>query len=322
VDGPKGESNGAMAQKNKTEHRKKLRACFLGGDAEALSDENVLELLLSFAIERKDVRPLSRDLIQTFGGLEQALSASPDDLLKIKGLGQATVCLIKLIQFIKTGVSPIEEKKADGNGPGHVQRTLFDPQPAEDVSDNRAPIETEALEPAPKKTPPSSKKPLRRKFQVSRSYYLEFNHLARILNLLLEKRDSKKISRSSLVEDSGFTSGQLASLISIGASLGLIRAGGQVLTSTGSLIAEHDLFFENQGTLEWCHYVGAGAYQNLIWFDIFNHLLAEEDPVSQEGWQDYFRTRLSGRYSDKTIKDHVPKEVRFIIDAYMDRNFN
>jgi hypothetical protein len=320
---PGGKATSVMEEKNKTGRGKTLREQFLDGEAEALSDGNVLELLLSFAIGRKDGRPLSRDLIQTFGGLEQVLSASPDDLSKIKGLGQATVCLIKLIRFIKTGVSPIEEKKAAENGTSHVQRTLFDPQPAEDVSDKHTPsIEAEAFEPAPKKTPPSPQKPLRRKFQVSRGYYLDFNHLARILNLLLEKRDAKKISRSVLVEDSGFTSGQLASLISIGASLGLVRTGSQILTPTGLLIAENDLFFENQGTLEWCHYMGAGTYQNLIWFDIFNHLLAEEDPASQDGWQDYFRTRLSGQYSEKTIKDHVPKEVRFVIDAYMDRNFN
>lgn len=162
----------------------------------------------------------------------------------------------------------------------------------------------------------------RRKFQVSRGYYLDFNHLAKILSLLLGKRDAKQISRNSLVEDSGLTSGQLASLISIGASLGLIRAGSHLLTPIGLLIAEHDLFFENQGTLEWCHYMGAGSHQNLVWFDIFNHLLAEVDPVTREGWQDHFRSRLSGQYSNKTIKDHVPKEVRFVIDAYMERNFN
>jgi hypothetical protein len=162
----------------------------------------------------------------------------------------------------------------------------------------------------------------KRKFQISRSHLLAFNHFSRVLSFLFEKRGAKKISRKLLIENSGLPDGQIASLVSIGGAMGLIQPGSQILTSIGLIIAEHDIFFEKQGSLEWCHYKGAGSYQNLIWFEVFNHLLAEESAMTQEGWQEYFRVKLRSQYTDKTIKDHVPKEIRFLIDAYIVSNFS
>ncbi len=168
----------------------------------------------------------------------------------------------------------------------------------------------------------SAKKSIRRKFQISRSHLLEFNHFARILSFLYENRGERRISRNLLIENSGLPDGQVASLISIGAAMDLIKTGSQILTPIGLIIAEHDIFLEKHGTLEWCHYKGAGSYQNLIWFEVFNNLLEKESAMTSEGWQEYFREKLRGQYTDKTIKDHVPKEVRFVIDAYMERNFS
>lgn len=169
---------------------------------------------------------------------------------------------------------------------------------------------------------PLSKRIIRRKFQVSRSHLLEFDHFSRVLSYLYDKREATKISRQLLIENSGLPDGQVASLISIGAAMGLIQVGNQILTPMGLIITEHDIFLEKHGTLEWCHYKAAGSYQNLIWFEVFNHLLAEESAMTQEGWHEYFREKLRAQYTDKTIKDHVRKEVRFLIDAYIERNFS
>ena len=49
-----------------TSHRERLRQQFLAGDS-TLAEEQELELLLSFSIARKDVAPLARNLITTFG---------------------------------------------------------------------------------------------------------------------------------------------------------------------------------------------------------------------------------------------------------------
>ena len=81
-----------------------------------------------------------------------------------------------------------------------------------------------------------TKKNIRRKFQVSNGYLLEFDQLARILHYLLENRDAKKINRKALQEDTGFADRQIESLVSIGAAMGLITPGSQILTPVGLLI--------------------------------------------------------------------------------------
>jgi len=174
----------------------------------------------------------------------------------------------------------------------------------------------------------SSKKQLiankstKRKFQVSNGYLLEFDQLARILHFLLEHRDIKKIKRKALQEDTGLADRQVESLVSMGAAMGLIRPGSQVLTPVGLLIAEQDIFIEKRGSLEWCHYIGAGSFRNLIWFEIFNSLLAAASPMTQEELNEWIRGDLDGKYSKRTIGKGLYEEVRFVIDAYMERNFS
>ena len=168
----------------------------------------------------------------------------------------------------------------------------------------------------------SPPKIVRRKFQVSNGYLLEFDQLARILHFLLEHRDAKKINSKALQEDTGLADRQVESLVSMGAAMGLVTRGRQVLTPVGLLIAEQDIFIEKRGSLEWCHYVGAGSFRNLIWFEIFNRLLAEASPMTQEEWNERMRSDLTGKYSKRTIGKGLYEEVRFVIDAYMERNFS
>lgn len=308
-----------MAEAESKGHRQRLRDRFASDEESSRSDEALLELLLTFAIPRQDTRPLAQELLTVFGSLPQVLSASPDDLNKIKGLGQSLVTLLKVVDSIRSRTKSPEQTVPSDQPAAVAQPSLF-----EGLSDEHS------AEPEPQRHPASSTTPVKtrrrkrgaeRKFQVSRSHLLEFNHFSRILSFLCERRDAKRISRQLLSENSGLPEGQVASLISIGASLGLIQNDDQILTPVGLLIAAHDVFFEDHGTLEWCHYKGAGSYQNLIWFDVFNHLLVEESATTQAGWQEYFRAKLSGQYTDKTIKEQVPKEVRFIVDAYLKRNF-
>ena len=80
-------------------HRDRLRAKFLDGQ---LADYEKLELLLAYAIPRRDVRPLARSLIKQFGGVYQVLTASIDDLMACKGLGRNTAVFIKLVQQMMT----------------------------------------------------------------------------------------------------------------------------------------------------------------------------------------------------------------------------
>ena len=162
----------------------------------------------------------------------------------------------------------------------------------------------------------------RRKFQVSNGYQLEFDQLARVLHFLEEHIDARKIDRKVLQEDSGLAERQIENLVSMGSAMGLIKPSSQVLTPVGLLVAEHDIFIEKQGTLEWCHYKGAGSYRNLVWFEIFNNLLTEPSPMTQNEWLERLRSELSGKFTPKTLGTGLREEVRFVVDAYIERNFN
>ncbi len=78
-------------------HRDRLRQKFLDGE---LATYEIFELILGYAIPRKDVRPLARMLYKKFGGTFPILCASIEDLEKIPGLGHNTAIFIKAMQKI------------------------------------------------------------------------------------------------------------------------------------------------------------------------------------------------------------------------------
>jgi len=80
------------------DHRKRLRARFLDGGADAMPDYELLELVLFRAIPRQDVKPLARTLIETFGDFNRVLSAPIERLKEIKGVGDAVVTELKIVE--------------------------------------------------------------------------------------------------------------------------------------------------------------------------------------------------------------------------------
>ena len=78
-------------------HRERLRQRFRQGGAEALPDYELLELVLFRALPRLDVKPLAKALIARFGSFAEAISASPERLKEVPGIGDAVVTEIKLI---------------------------------------------------------------------------------------------------------------------------------------------------------------------------------------------------------------------------------
>lgn len=80
------------------DHRKRLRDRFMSGGAAALPDYELLELLLFRAIPRLDVKPLARLLLDTFGDFNRVISASPQRLQMVKGVGEAVVIELKLVE--------------------------------------------------------------------------------------------------------------------------------------------------------------------------------------------------------------------------------
>jgi DNA repair protein RadC len=79
-------------------HRERLRGRFREAGPEALADYELLELVLFRAIPQRDVKPLAKKLIATFGSFAEVIAAPETRLKEIKGLGEAAITEIKIVQ--------------------------------------------------------------------------------------------------------------------------------------------------------------------------------------------------------------------------------
>jgi DNA repair protein RadC len=78
-------------------HRERLRERFHGAGPDALSDYELLEMVLFTARAQGDVKPLAKMLIKTFGSFAEVVHAPEARLREVKGVGDRTVTELKLI---------------------------------------------------------------------------------------------------------------------------------------------------------------------------------------------------------------------------------
>ena len=93
---------------HKLGHRMRLRQKFLTSGIFSLHDYEKLELLLTYSVPVKDVKPLGKRLIKKFKNISSVLDAEADELLNTEGLGASSVILIKFVRDLLTAYT--EEK--------------------------------------------------------------------------------------------------------------------------------------------------------------------------------------------------------------------
>ncbi|HDL98013.1 MAG TPA: hypothetical protein ENH16_00265, partial [Desulfobacteraceae bacterium] len=81
-------------------HRQRLRDKFLERGIEAFSDDEIIELLLSFGTPRSDCKEAARAARQELGSLPAVLDASGARLRLIKGIGPKNVFALHFIQGV------------------------------------------------------------------------------------------------------------------------------------------------------------------------------------------------------------------------------
>lgn len=79
-------------------HRERLRQRFLRDGPESLPDYELLELVLTFAIPRSDVKPLAKKLIDRFGSFAEVVAAEPERLMEVKGVKQNTAVALMAVK--------------------------------------------------------------------------------------------------------------------------------------------------------------------------------------------------------------------------------
>ncbi len=81
-------------------HRERMKNRFMEQGLDVFDDHQALELLLFYSMPRRDVNPIAHELMTQFGSLEAVFEAPAEELAKISGIGDGSICLLKLIPEI------------------------------------------------------------------------------------------------------------------------------------------------------------------------------------------------------------------------------
>ena len=87
-----------MTPEDRLGHRQRLREKFEKHEQEAFLDYELLELILTYSIPRRDVKPIAKELMNRFHSFPGVMDARPEDLEQVPGLGQNSITLLKLIR--------------------------------------------------------------------------------------------------------------------------------------------------------------------------------------------------------------------------------
>jgi DNA repair protein RadC len=79
-------------------HRERLRERFRAAGSDAVSDYELLELVLFRALGRRDVKPLAKSLIARFGSFAETIAAPWPLLAEMDGLGDAAITEFKVVE--------------------------------------------------------------------------------------------------------------------------------------------------------------------------------------------------------------------------------
>lgn len=81
-------------------HRQRLKKRFLEQGIEGFDDHNMLELLLFYAIPRRDTNEIGHRLINHFGSISAVFDAPIEELSAIEGMGENSALFLKLMPAI------------------------------------------------------------------------------------------------------------------------------------------------------------------------------------------------------------------------------
>lgn len=98
----------ASARPGPAGHRARLRQR-LAYDAQAVSDYEVLELIIGLGLPRQDTKPLAKELLFRFKSVRGVMDARQDELLAVPGFGPGLLSLWQLLRelMVRYVASPL-----------------------------------------------------------------------------------------------------------------------------------------------------------------------------------------------------------------------
>lgn len=81
-------------------HRERLRERYLRAGIDGLNEHEVLELMLTYAIPRRDTKPIAKALIERFGSIDRVLKATAEELSAVDGMGPSSAVFLTLFDQV------------------------------------------------------------------------------------------------------------------------------------------------------------------------------------------------------------------------------
>jgi len=156
--------------------------------------------------------------------------------------------------------------------------------------------------------------------EFTRGFYVHFDHIARILNMIAREGDRSRFSADVLAGATGLSADQASTQARIATAMGLLAPRSYRSMAFGELVAERDIFFEDLGTLWMCHYAMSASPRRLIWNHLTNCLLPATGTTSLE----QIRTTLiplASFWSANTWRNKLRQEVNSFFNAYTEQSF-
>lgn len=93
-------------------HRQRLRERYIKTGPDGFMEHELLELLLTYAIPRRNTNDIAHSLIRRFGSLSSVLCADAAELASIDGVGDSTAVFLRLIGDVGRKAVRANDRKA------------------------------------------------------------------------------------------------------------------------------------------------------------------------------------------------------------------
>jgi len=158
------------------------------------------------------------------------------------------------------------------------------------------------------------------KLQLTNGYYLKLSDVSRLLKYIFDNKENSKFSSKEIRLNLGITENHFESLSAFSISLGLLKSKLFTLTDLGMYIANYDIYFEKEETLNILHYNISSVSRIVVWNRLINNVFKENDVINNDVALKYFND-LSENYSENTMKNKLPKEILSVLFSYGEQNF-
>lgn len=156
---------------------------------------------------------------------------------------------------------------------------------------------------------------------LTRNYSPRTINISRILSLLEERKFEKiPITRDEIGEQLSMTYAVTQGTINVMRKMDLIYPKNRI-TPFGSLVFSFSPYLDDSGLLWILHYLIASNASLVLWSNLFNIVLVNREEITIHEASADFQI-LEGRWSEKSIKVKVPKELGAIFRTYTEDLFS